>query len=127
MAREVIMTNLGAINKDKLYADCKAASGLFAGISTRPKVDGLILVFETGTPDAEVEKVQAVVRAHDSTLKTPEQQVLSNIRTVALTAEGVALADLTTAQRNALMATLLWKAGGIAPDGTIRPLAEWVR
>lgn len=127
MAREVIMTSVGAINRDKLWADCKAASVLFAGISTRPKVDGLILVFESGTPDADVEKVQAVVRAHDSTLKTPEQQVLENLRNVAQSAGGVPLADLTTAQRNALMAALLWKAGGIAPDGTIRPLAEWMR
>lgn len=127
MAREVFMTAVGTINTERLHADCKEASVRFAGISTRPKLDGLILVFEDGTPDAEVDKVRAVVTAHDPSLKTDEQQMLENVKMVAQSAVGVGLTDLTAAQVKSLLAVLLWRAGGIAPDGTVKPLVQWVR
>lgn len=127
MVREVIMTNVGAINEEKLWADCKAASAQFAGISTRPRVSGIVLVFEAGTPDSEVEKVEMVVRAHDSTQKTPEQQMMEAIKSVAQSTVGVALTDLSAAQVKSLLAVLLWRVGGVNPDGTVRPLGQWVR
>lgn len=69
----------------------------------------------------------AIAEAHNPATPTPAQSVLANVRATAQTAVGVALADLTTAQRNALMAALLWRAGAIAPDSTIRPLSDWLR
>jgi hypothetical protein len=45
---------------------------------------------------------------------------------MAQSAAGVALQDLTTGQIKALMAVLLYKAGGVDPDTmTVRPLSEW--
>lgn len=44
----------------------------------------------------------------------------------ASSAAGVNIAALTAGQRNALVALLLWKAGGLNPDGTVKALAEWL-
>lgn len=50
------------------------------------------------------------------------QQILS----LAQSAVGVSLNALTANQRNALVACLLWKAGGVANDMTVRPLGQWL-
>lgn len=45
----------------------------------------------------------------------------------AQTAVGVSLANLTAAQVRALMAILLYQAGGVTPDGKVRPLGQWAK
>lgn len=125
--REIVVSNIGAVNFDKLDADIRAVCPRFAGLSRRRDRTVLYLLFEDNAEDAEMATAQGLARSHDPNSKTPEQQVLDNVRSTAASAAGVALADLTAGQRNALMAVLLWKAGGIAPDGTIRPLSEWAR
>lgn len=45
----------------------------------------------------------------------------------AQNAVGVNLTALTAGQQRALLAILLWKAGAVNPDGTVRPLAQWAR
>lgn len=57
----------------------------------------------------------------------PNAQLRGQIITTAQTAVGVSLADLTQAQRNALMACLLFAAGGVGTDSKVRPLGEWIR
>jgi hypothetical protein len=42
-------------------------------------------------------------------------------------AVGVNLTALTAVQQRALLAVLLWKAGAVNPDGTIRQLSAWAR
>jgi hypothetical protein len=125
--REVTMTNIGALNIEKLDVDIRAAVVTFAGLRRGKDRSVLTLLFADKASDEDIATAQGMVRAHDPTSKTPEQQVLANLRETAASAAGVALADLTAGQRNALIAVLLWKAGAIDKDGTIRPLADWVR
>lgn len=47
--------------------------------------------------------------------------------TLAQSAVGVALDQLTAAQRNALIACLLFRAGGVTNDMKVKPLSEWLR
>jgi hypothetical protein len=54
-------------------------------------------------------------------------QLRTQILQAAQSAVGVRLNDLTAAQRNGLIALLLWKEGGVKNDGTIAPLGEWLR
>ena len=125
--REVIMSNVGAINTDKLDGDIRAVCPRFAGLTRRKDRTVLYLLFEDKATEEEIATAQGLVTSHDPNSKTPEQQVLDNVRSAAASAAGVALADLTAVQRNALMAVLLWKADGITRDGTVRPLSEWAR
>ncbi len=48
------------------------------------------------------------------------------VKNQALSAVGVALTDLTQTQKEALLAVLLWRAGAIDRDATIKPFSEWV-
>jgi hypothetical protein len=52
---------------------------------------------------------------------------LSNIRTLAQSAVGVAIGSLTTNQVRALLAVLLWKEGGINENGRIKKLNTWAK
>lgn len=49
------------------------------------------------------------------------------VLTLAGSAVGQSIGALTAAQVRALVAILLWQAGALKPDGTVRPLAEWAR
>lgn len=60
-----------------------------------------------------------------------EQQEIATLRQTILTnaqsAVGKSLAALTAAERNALLAILLYKAGGVNPQtGTVNALNTWV-
>lgn len=61
-----------------------------------------------------------------------EQQEETTLRETILTnaqsAVGKTLDVLTSAERNALIALLLYKAGGVHPrTGVVQPLGDWVR
>lgn len=47
------------------------------------------------------------------------------IVTTARGAEGKALNTLSANEVRALMAVLLWKAGGVADNGTVKALSDW--
>lgn len=66
------------------------------------------------------EAAEAQDRADAATLRA---RVLS----VAQGAVGQQLDTLTAVQVRALMAILLWQAGGLTRSGAVRPLSEWVR
>jgi len=52
---------------------------------------------------------------------------LSNIRTLAQSAVGVAIGSLTTNQVRALLAVLLWREGGIDENGRVKKLNTWAK
>ncbi|MGN6812191.1 MAG: hypothetical protein ACTHMP_15085 [Thermomicrobiales bacterium] len=57
----------------------------------------------------------------------PDPSARSLVVQTAQTAVGVRYDQLTAAQVRALFAIVLWQAGGLNADGTVRPLAAWVR
>jgi len=75
---------------------------------------------------AEVADRDAMAAA-DAAATTSHNNVKGQITTLAQSAVGVPLADLTQAQIKALMACLLFNAGGVDPATLqVRPLAQWV-
>jgi len=126
MVKEVIINGTGAINDAKLDADLRAAVATYTGFSRRPLMDGIVLVFENNASDADLGAAQGIALAHNSNLKTPEQQARIDLKTVAVSAVGVSYNDLTTVQLKALLAVLIMESGGLANDLTIRPLAQWL-
>lgn len=78
---------------------------------------------EVAARDTERAALAAADSADEQIRSTLRNQVLS----VAGSAEGVLLTDLTAAQVKALVAVLLWKAGGLTNDGHVKALNEWVR
>jgi hypothetical protein len=52
---------------------------------------------------------------------------LNNIKTLAQSAVGIAIGSLTTNQVRALLAVLLWKAGGIDESGRVKKLNTWAK
>lgn len=59
--------------------------------------------------------------------ETANTTALNSIKTVAQTAVGVQLQNLTAAQVRSLMAILLWKAGGVdRATLKVKPLNQWV-
>jgi len=104
-----------------------------AGI--RPeRVTGLGDSITIAVPDgADVAAVQAVVDAHNvaaldaaaARAVTDAASARTKAVAVATTAVGVNVAALTQAQALALIAVLLYKAGALNADGTVRPLTAW--
>lgn len=85
-------------------------------------------------PDGVAEtRVAAIVAAHDPAAlvakREAEERTIEQIRQTVFAAAGGAvgkgIATLTTAERNALIAVLLWRWGALSPTLAIRPLAEW--
>lgn len=70
--------------------------------------------------------VQAELATHEAE-RTQAAQLRQQIIQSAQSAVGIALGALTAQQRNSLIALLLWKAGALNRDGTVKALEEWVR
>ena len=81
---------------------------------------------------------QATVKPHESVViadwdayQAEEQEATSLRQTIlgnAQSAVGKTLDVLTTAERNALIALLLYKAGGVHPrTGVVQPLTDWLK
>lgn len=71
---------------------------------------------------AEWDKYLTEKTASDSADATLRNQVL----TLAGSAVGVQIDQLTAAQVRALVAILLWKAGALTSTGAVKPLNQWV-
>lgn len=91
----------------------------------------VVTVRETGEPvvefarelsEAEHALYTQMLAAHD-----PDEmnKLKAQILALAQSAVGVKLDALTAAQRNALVAMLLFKGGAISKDLTIKPLSQW--
>lgn len=95
-------------------------------------MDRLIIDCSTGTrtvvpftPAEEAER--ATLAAAEASAIVAATAFRGQIVTLAQSAVGVRLQDLTPAQIKALMACLLYKAGGVDPSTLqVRPLGQWV-
>ena len=123
--RDILMTQVGTINLEKLDADIRALSADFSGLSQGKDRSRLMLHFNDQASEADIAAAQGLVTSHDPLQKTPEQVTLDAIKTIAQSAVGVALNDLTATQVRSLLAVLLWKNGAIKADGTIKAPQDW--
>lgn len=92
------------------YLDALAAQG--ANYETRAQRDAAL----KATADAEAATAAGVRDAL-------RQQLL----TLAQSAVGVSLDQLTAQQRNSLTAAMLYLLGGVTQDMTVKPLGEWLK
>lgn len=77
--------------------------------------------------------VDAVLAAHDAAAivaaeaaqRQTDEDIRRQVFTAAAGAVGKSISTLTTTERNALIAVLLWRWGALSPTLTIRPLADW--
>ena len=70
--------------------------------------------------------IQTIIDAHDPDIPTAKEALKAKIISLAQSATGVALNDLTNSQIRALVAVMLWKSGGVASDMTVKSLREWI-
>ena len=92
-------------------------------MSMNDERDGVKLIVPN---EADEKAIEAVVLAHDPNKPTEYEILRSKIKATAKSAEGVLLKDLTLGQIKALLAVMLWKAGGVSDDMTINKLGEWI-
>jgi hypothetical protein len=74
-------------------------------------------------------EIQAALAARQAAAQQAQSDALAlrqRIVTLAQSAVGVSIDALTAGQRNALLACMLYKAGGIDKDGVVRPLNTWL-
>lgn len=76
---------------------------------------------------ADIAALAATYDAAQVQRDTEAAALRTQVRTLAQSAVGVRIDQLTAAQVRALMAILLWQAGALAPDGTVKELNTWVR
>lgn len=74
---------------------------------------------------AELEAASAAFDAAKAQADTDAAQLRSQVISVANSAAGVLITNLTAVQVRALLAVLLWKNGALDRTGTVRPLVEW--
>ncbi len=83
-----------------------------------------------GMPKPTLAQLQTAYDAYvaaQATIQSQTNTLVNNIKQTAQSAVGVTLNNLTAAQRNALIAILLYKAGGVnISDGTVKALNDWV-
>ncbi len=73
-------------------------------------------------------QLQAASDAYDlaqAQAASEAEALRTQVRTVAQSAVGIVITNLTAAQVRALLAVLLWKGGALDKDGKIRPLTDW--
>jgi hypothetical protein len=74
-------------------------------------------------------EIQAALAARQAAAQQAQSDALAlrqRIVALAQSAVGVSIDALTAGQRNALIACMLYKAGGIDKDGVVRPLGQWL-
>jgi hypothetical protein len=87
-------------------------------------------IAQWGLPDpqpTETELAAAIVAydAAQAQRDTEAAALRQQIITLAQSAVGVRIDNLTAAQVRALVAILLWKGGALDKDGNVRPLGQW--
>lgn len=88
-----------------------------------------ISVHENGCVDYSRELNSGEQTTADGIVTAHDPDVMDNLKdaiiSTAQSAEGVTLNNLTQGQIKSLFALILWKAGGVAPNGTVKALGEW--
>jgi len=119
-------TNKLAKLHEELLAALPALQGESAPGHPLLRVGGLGDQIRIEVPDdVDGAAVAAIVAAHDASALTAAETLKSQIDSLATSAVGVRLDQLTAQQVRALAAQLLLKAGAVANDMTVRPLPEW--
>ena len=101
----------GDVVRSMLAADWLATRGPLPALPTQQEIDAAI---------AAREQARLAALADAAALR---QAIL----TIAQSAVGVRADLLTAVQLRALFAIVLWQAGALKNDLTVRPLAEWVK
>ena len=117
----------GTFNLEKLKADLLAQIGAPTYEGLRTAKGKIYLLIGAGTTTQQQSAILALVAAHNPALLSPGETLREAIKTTAQSAVGVTYDQLTAAQVRALAAILLYKAGALDTNGTVRPLSEWVR
>jgi hypothetical protein len=84
------------------------------------------------TPDELIDRASrlaaaAARKAEEDQTELDNAAIKSIVMPLAQRAENTLITDLTSNQVLALIAILLWKAGAINPNGTVKALSEWIR
>ena len=74
----------------------------------------------------EIDAALAAKAAAAQQAQNDAAQLRQQILQRAQSAVGKQVDALTAGERNALIVALLWRAGGLKPDLTVRPLADWI-
>lgn len=77
--------------------------------------------------EAQIIAAAAASEAAEAQRQTEATTLRQHVLTLAQSAVGIRIDQLTAAQVRALFAILLRKEGALKADGTVRPLAEWVK
>lgn len=113
----------------------ETATGNIIVLDPPTREDGSVILPEgiesevvTLTPEQEAFYADLATSGPEATAaeKTAAAALRQQILDLAQSAVGVTLSALTTAQRNALTACLLWKAGGVTNDMKVKALAQWL-
>ncbi len=81
----------------------------------------------TDPTQAQIDAAIAAIQQDATAATAAAAQLRQQIITLAQSAVGVRVDLLTAPQVRALFAIILWEAGALKNDLTIRPLSEWVR
>lgn len=112
------------INISLLHQELLRALLPVVGVSTDGRID-----YGRELTQAEQTTAATVIAAHNP--EAYDAQILAARQTILNTAQsavGVQLTALTAAQVRALMACMLYAAGGVdAATLTVKPLSEWMR
>lgn len=76
---------------------------------------------------ADDRAVATAKRADDEVVETNRSAARSLVIGIALSSVGKDITALTAAQVRSLMAILLYQAGGLTPDGKVKPLGQWAK
>jgi len=113
-------------NVDLLDQELKTALTIAClGVTGRKGIHWAILADDA--PAGSDVTAKSIATAHNAAALTPEQTLRETIKTTAQSAVGVAYDALTAAQVRALFAKMLWEAGALNNDGTVKPLGQWGR
>lgn len=112
------------VNIPLLYQELAAALGSVL-VGVKAVEDGTRIALLDPSPE-NITTATQIVQAHDASQLTAAQQALETIKELIQEAVGKTVTDLTTAERWALLAGLLYQNKAIAPDMTIRPPRYWI-
>jgi hypothetical protein len=95
-------------------------------------IDGVesIAVWNLPDPQPTPEQLQIAADAYlaeQAAAATEASALRTLVLNLATSAVGKTLNTLTAGEVRALMAILLWQAGGVTGAGVVRPLVEWVQ
>lgn len=107
-----------------LNAELRAITPRVRGVSSTPA--RVWVNADETISDAEIDQIFAAAAAHNASAVTPREQNQANLGAAAQSSVGAAFDSLTPVQVRALLALLLYRAGALNDDGTVRPLGEWL-